>query len=352
MKKKIVSLLITLLLIATGLFTTTNTLADWDEGDEHKMHFPQLPDPTGWDVIAEYYQEDEKGYILADDWRCRETGPVTDIHFWGSWLDDKKGEIEGFYIAIHSNIPEDPDIPYSRPGKTLWERYITNFQVREYESPGQGFYWPQFQEYEPNDHKMYYQYNIVDIKEPFQQKEGTIYWLAVSPQVKQVPPGENQPFWGWKTSKDHWEDNACWSEWGTLQWQELYEPPEFERPLDLAFVITGQKEECICTLNVDIQSGIYQTAIPVIIKNIGNTTCPDIDWVISSTALFGSASCNQNGNIPLLLPSDSQTVNCTAGGGFSIIKLTAKATACEQTFIDETYALIFVFGAFPFIYVL
>ena len=24
--------------------------ADWDKGDDHKMHWPQLPDPNGWDV--------------------------------------------------------------------------------------------------------------------------------------------------------------------------------------------------------------------------------------------------------------------------------------------------------------
>ena len=25
-------------------------VADWDPGDGHKMHYPQLPDPNGWDV--------------------------------------------------------------------------------------------------------------------------------------------------------------------------------------------------------------------------------------------------------------------------------------------------------------
>ncbi len=59
----------------------------WQSGDPHKMHFPQLPDVEGWDVDVTYAN------ILADDWKCSETGPVEDIHFWYSWLGDKIGII-------------------------------------------------------------------------------------------------------------------------------------------------------------------------------------------------------------------------------------------------------------------
>ena len=51
----------------------------WRPGDRHKMHFPQLPDESGWDVRA------TRPVVLGDDWRCSETGWVKDIHFWGSW---------------------------------------------------------------------------------------------------------------------------------------------------------------------------------------------------------------------------------------------------------------------------
>jgi len=58
-------------------------LSDWDPGDGHKMHYPQLPDPNGWDVelLCDYIS-------LADDWQCSETGPVDDIHLWISWEQD------------------------------------------------------------------------------------------------------------------------------------------------------------------------------------------------------------------------------------------------------------------------
>jgi hypothetical protein len=71
MKRKIIGILICMLMIGT----TTIAIADWEPSDGHKMHFPQMPDPVGWDVnFHDFY--------LADDWRCSETGPVTDIHFW------------------------------------------------------------------------------------------------------------------------------------------------------------------------------------------------------------------------------------------------------------------------------
>jgi hypothetical protein len=52
------------------------------------MHFPQLPDSTGWDVKA------SGGICLADDWQCSETGYVGDIHFWGSWKNGIVGQFD------------------------------------------------------------------------------------------------------------------------------------------------------------------------------------------------------------------------------------------------------------------
>jgi hypothetical protein len=62
----------------------------WQPEDGHKMHYPQLPDETGWDVNGSL------PLILADDWQCSETGPVKDIHWWGSWKDGIEGQINGF----------------------------------------------------------------------------------------------------------------------------------------------------------------------------------------------------------------------------------------------------------------
>ena len=55
------------ILLSVGL-----AVADWTPADGHKMHFPQLPDANGWDVLA------TNPKILADDWTCSSTGPVKD----------------------------------------------------------------------------------------------------------------------------------------------------------------------------------------------------------------------------------------------------------------------------------
>ncbi|MCK4627872.1 MAG: hypothetical protein KAT56_02650, partial [Sedimentisphaerales bacterium] len=120
-------------------------LADWDVGDPHKMHFPQLPDPDGWDVYSEYPQ------VLADDWMCSQTGPVTDVHVWGSWKSDTVGTINNIHVSIHS---DDRSGPFSKPGDLLWERDfgVLEFTKRIYGTGDQGWYDPGTGNYNLHDH--------------------------------------------------------------------------------------------------------------------------------------------------------------------------------------------------------
>lgn len=84
-KRKILPILIMMLLITTALSTMifTTSKGDWGPGDDYKMHFPQLPDPTGWDVYAVAQLPGFSDVVLSDDFRCSETGWIKDIHFWG-----------------------------------------------------------------------------------------------------------------------------------------------------------------------------------------------------------------------------------------------------------------------------
>jgi len=225
-------------LIAAGcvLALSTPILADWYPGDGHKMHFPQLPDPFGWDVNG------VTPMILADDWQCSETGPVTDIHVWGSWLQDTPGVINEVRVSIHENIPEDPTNPdsYSQPGALLWAQSFGASQlaiIDPWGSGDQGWYDPATGVVNPDDHHNFHQINIDNITDPFIQDVGEIYWLSVSLTVEDDPTG---PQWGWKTSQDHFMDNAVWSQPGS-GWQELYDPiitpPQ---QLDFAFVISPE----------------------------------------------------------------------------------------------------------------
>ncbi len=211
-------------------FLALPALADWDPGDPFKMHFPQLPDPTGWDVNATYPK------VLADDWLCTETGPVSDVHLWvSSHQYDGPPQIQGIHLSIHTDVP---DPAFSHPGELLWARDFAvpdpHIRIRQYGTGPQGWYDPNTGFWQRPDHEVFYQINITDIPEPFLQYVGTVYWLDVS---FMVPPGITPV--GWKTSFLHFRDDAVWGDYPNPQWRELRDPVN-QQSLDMAFVITPE----------------------------------------------------------------------------------------------------------------
>jgi len=175
----------------------------WQPGDGHKMHYPQLPDEEGWDIHSSL------PVILADDWRCSETGAVKDIHWWGSWKDGLAGEVDAFTLSIHRDIPADPPaIPYSRPGEIIWQKVVTGFNPQTINS----FYWEGWHDptsllWLPANHQQYFQYNVyLDEEDWFVQDSGTVYWLNITAE----PVGAIEGLWGWKTSLEHFNDDGVW----------------------------------------------------------------------------------------------------------------------------------------------
>jgi hypothetical protein len=204
-------------ILSLGLFAAL-TYADWSEADGHKMHYPQLPDETGWAVNA------TQPLILADDFMCMETGWIKDVHFWGAWRHGDEGIVQTFILSFHRDIPADqnPD-GYSMPGETLLEIEVDYFITAPPIDPPtmEGWYDPETGEMIEDDHTPYFQYNVF-LPEAvwFHQDSGTIYWLNISAIVQD--PQNTQ--WGWKSTQDHWNDDAVWAKWGDLTWEEMYEP--------------------------------------------------------------------------------------------------------------------------------
>ena len=201
----------------------------WEPGDAHKMHFPQLPDEAGWDVNA------TQPLVLADDFQCTWTGPIKDIHFWGSWKGGVTGQINMFVLSIHADIPaEQSPTGYSMPGATLWEREVTNFAATPHDPPtAEGWYDPSTGETIWGDHQAYFQYDVCfdNPADWFIQDSGTIYWLNISAIV--ADPATTT--WGWKSTLDRWNDDAVWATWGNLNWIDMWEPTQ---PLANPFNIT------------------------------------------------------------------------------------------------------------------
>jgi hypothetical protein len=227
--------------------------ADWNPGDPAKMHFPQLPDPFGWDVSG----ENARG---GDDWVCTQTGPVSDIHLWLSWRDDNyDGEVANFTFSIWSNDPagytgvvgEDPGNDYSEPLEQLWSYSLDpntdfNFTYRVYGTGVQGWYDPTAVPpvYLYENHNIIYQGNLTNIVEPFIQQQGQVYWLILDVDMAE---GETAEL-GWKTADlDQYPgpytgsifmDGAVYQMTGTELWLPLMDPSGAQ--MDLAFVITPE----------------------------------------------------------------------------------------------------------------
>lgn len=238
---------------------------DLETEESHKMHWPQMPDPNGWDVHACWHEQMGVQKVLADDFLCTRSGPITNITFWGSWFNDQYDTqdpwqgITKIHLSMHDDIP-DPDgegPEYSKPQlpplRVLdidlnalppgWNVVVTP------EQPSwQGWYDPNLNEFIPNNHTNYFRYDItIPADEAFAQTSNTIYWLDVS--VETADPAFK---WGWKTTTDHWNDDAVWADMPVTnlsQWKELYEPPQFEQSLDLAFIIDGGEEEPVETFD-------------------------------------------------------------------------------------------------------
>jgi len=234
-------------------------LADWDPCCPcPNTKWVQLPDPTGWDVNCTTPK------ILADDFLCTETGWITDIHFWGSWKDDVVGQITNIHLSIHADVPAcQSPTDYSMPGEELWSRDLdpatySGIAIREFQTADQGWYDPNTGDWERHNHDVMWQVNVFLDRQDWFVQEGTdcapvVYWLDIQVDVAGEVPCEGecpspmppQAVFGWKTSYEHWNDDAVWGDMGgdlvtnTAFWHELRDPFFTEDSLDMAFVITG-----------------------------------------------------------------------------------------------------------------
>jgi len=231
------------------VFSAATAWADWTPN--YKMHWPQLPDlsPTGIDV-------DNTWVVLADDFECIETGPITDAHIWASFADDilpaaGPGSLT-FTLSIFSDIPAGQVEPWSMPGQELWTATFApgTYRVTKVaDDIVEDWYDPATGVYLPANHQQAFQYNFFVTEDAFVQERCNTYWLAVKVQA-----GADFTF-GWKTTNARhpdmrWNDDAVWLSpdgWRPLTYPEGHE--YYPESLDLAFVITPEPA-ALCVLGV------------------------------------------------------------------------------------------------------
>jgi len=208
----------------------------------------QTPDlsTTGIDVNATRTPSTPvQQYTLADDFQCTQTGPITQIVVYGSWWHDlvPNHSQVSFTLSLHSDVLGPP---FSHPGPYLWYRTFSPGQYTyEQYAPGlnEGWLNPP-SAYEQNaDHACWrYTFNLNpgEFTQQGTPDNPVIYWLDVHATTPSTA------FFGWKTSLDHWNDDAVWA-YGVepipqASWSALKYPtghPLAGQSIDLAFQIYG-----------------------------------------------------------------------------------------------------------------
>ena len=194
--------------------------------------------------------------MLANDFRCTLTGPITDLHIWTSFYQDLLPS-EGlnslaFTLEIYSDVPAGPENLYSHPGELLWARDVPPFSyAADRIAVGAPEWWfdpAQNLWVFPGDTQVF-QYDFTfpaDVA--FVQTKGTIYWLAVRYQdiLSQEPAAM-----GWKSCpiEERWQDDAVWFDpdrqvWVDLHYGNGHEYAQvIENSMDLALAVTGIEGE-------------------------------------------------------------------------------------------------------------
>jgi hypothetical protein len=230
------------------LATTAGTQAQV-ECITNNIKYVQQPDPAGYDV------SDGLGYVLADDFVCRNTGPITDIHIWGSWLSDVHGAITNFVLAIYDDVPATTNaagqVTPSHPGNMLWTEQFLPGQFSENPvGPSQEtFISPASVNAVGTDTQIWFY--CFNPKNPFTQTGAVTapitYWLAAYAEGQNFGPIFNEPpQYGWKTTPRVQHDasvNTLWT--GAMPpagapWKVTTTPansPVGPVPLDLAFML-------------------------------------------------------------------------------------------------------------------
>ena len=213
----------------------------------------QRPDLSeqGMDVRA------TEPFILADDFGCTVTEPITNVVVWGSWYYDEtpfgsESNLE-FTLSFHADIPTNELQRFSMPGEPLWSQRFTNgmFKVDvERRELQEGWYDPRTGVYDPNGDTICFRYTFPAVETNRFVQQGTtndpvVYWL----DVQAHPRGGTDAIFGWKTADTNWNDDAVWGEGREPHpgpWNELRYPDEHPRrgeSIDLAFALYGGEEE-------------------------------------------------------------------------------------------------------------
>jgi hypothetical protein len=169
----------------------------------------------GWDELSyNWYPADYQWKIVADDFHCIGTMPITSLHWYGSYVDWEYWWAHGtlppnlptsWIIGFWTNVPPGAAADYSLPGMLLWQVEVDASRV-DVQEVGQDDYFGWY----PLD--VCYQYHIkLEPEEWFwqwlyhEETDDQIFWVSI---VAVYPDDPGAYWWGWKTRPWPWMDDA------------------------------------------------------------------------------------------------------------------------------------------------
>lgn len=249
---------------ALWLCLAGETLADWFPGDPYKYRQPVDVRVAPGSNTPYATAVNASDAVVADDFPCTVTEPITSVHIYGAWdLATPPGQepdtFQGFTVGFHADVPAQGGEP-SRPGDELWRHTIPEQYITGRFGAGQIGWW--YDRYHDPHWKQIilsgYQYNI-DLEsfcrdmgfELFVQQGSTaqplVYWLSIRADNGLVPGGEQ---FGWISSSTHWNDDAAdvalaqYTGGPNDPWNELtysyQQHPLSPESMDMAFVLVPE----------------------------------------------------------------------------------------------------------------
>ena len=281
------------------LLTTSNTPTPPPCVDGNGVKYDQEPNLSGgydiWNSFPIPTQATDGPWVVADDFVCNQSGQITDLHLWGSWLNNQvlTNKIT-FTLGLYDNVATNANNPYSHPGNLLWSQ---TFVPGRY---GETFYGTGTETFidpgppsslGPENYVYYYCFNPTNLY----QQQGHTYWLAA---VAQLPAGTGGAF-GWKTTYVVTNDISVHTPWpGTLPpsgsaWAPTFSPQGV--PLDLSFRITTPTNRCpvpvACQADKTVNCGSTWSFDPPL---VGPDSCCSSNPVVTfSTVTNISGPCQE-----------------------------------------------------------
>lgn len=265
-----------------------------------------------WDSSSRPPQATDGPWVCGDDFVCTNTGPITDIHLWGSWQNDQPlpGSIT-FWLGVFDDVPTNAANSFSHPGTNLlWNQWFappdyaetiyTNNAYESFLDPG-----PPPMNLGPESQVWYYCFYPSNLFQYGSTAAPSNYWLVA---FAQLPTGVTN-VWGWKTTTNYQHDISVHAPWtGTPPtnnppWIPTIDPQGV--PLDLAFKLTTPTNQCttppqlLCS-NISVGCGMaWSPPVPGIYDPCCQTN--------GKPVLVGAVT---NGNCPVVVQYFWQYTNC------------------------------------------